>query len=240
MGRGGRGTTRPFYHYFPCCSKMPNRAPVLPRKTPIGPAPHPFFSALTFSRARCDLWSSHFLQPFAERDRCDACKDTGPLSRRGGGRALLDWTEKWGPFEEGAGWAGWKEAAGKSHREACGMPRRHGWPPACWHKEGFGLVAVYLQLPLLRQLTCQSFQCSGERCYQDEAHGNNSQLCHNASHCEVRAPGMPNGKGGGREQGVLLLQPQQGLLKSRCQLCSRSAAFAALSSQQHQLHSAMQ
>ncbi|XP_058051485.1 uncharacterized protein LOC131204328 isoform X3 [Ahaetulla prasina] len=35
------------------------------------------------------------------------------------------------------------------------------------------------------QLTCQSFQCSGERCYQEEAHGNNSQLCHNASHCEL-------------------------------------------------------
>ncbi|XP_058051483.1 uncharacterized protein LOC131204328 isoform X2 [Ahaetulla prasina] len=34
-------------------------------------------------------------------------------------------------------------------------------------------------------LTCQSFQCSGERCYQEEAHGNNSQLCHNASHCEL-------------------------------------------------------
>ncbi|XP_026529460.1 uncharacterized protein LOC113416030 [Notechis scutatus] len=34
-------------------------------------------------------------------------------------------------------------------------------------------------------LSCQSFQCSGERCYQDEAHGNNSQLCHNASHCEL-------------------------------------------------------
>ncbi|XP_039185145.1 uncharacterized protein LOC120301681 [Crotalus tigris] len=42
-----------------------------------------------------------------------------------------------------------------------------------------------MPLPLLQQLTCQSFQCSGERCYQDEAHGNNSQLCHNASHCEL-------------------------------------------------------
>ncbi|KAL7980592.1 hypothetical protein Chor_001746 [Crotalus horridus] len=38
---------------------------------------------------------------------------------------------------------------------------------------------------VMPQLTCQSFQCSGERCYQDEAHGNNSQLCHNASHCEL-------------------------------------------------------
>ncbi|XP_053124615.1 uncharacterized protein LOC128333299 [Hemicordylus capensis] len=34
-------------------------------------------------------------------------------------------------------------------------------------------------------LTCQSFQCSGERCYQDGAHGNNTEPCHNASHCEL-------------------------------------------------------
>ncbi|XP_070619892.1 uncharacterized protein [Erythrolamprus reginae] len=34
-------------------------------------------------------------------------------------------------------------------------------------------------------LTCQSFQCSGERCYQEEALGNSSQLCPNASHCEL-------------------------------------------------------
>ncbi|XP_025027257.1 uncharacterized protein LOC112541560 isoform X2 [Python bivittatus] len=32
---------------------------------------------------------------------------------------------------------------------------------------------------------CQSFQCSGERCYQDEAHGNNTLPCHNASRCEL-------------------------------------------------------
>lgn len=72
------------------------------------------------------------------------------------------------------------------------MPQRHSWPPECWHKKGFGLVAAYLQLPLFWQLTCQSFQCSGERCYQEEAHGNNFQLCHNASQCEVRIPEMPN------------------------------------------------
>ncbi|XP_048355330.1 uncharacterized protein LOC125434253 isoform X2 [Sphaerodactylus townsendi] len=34
-------------------------------------------------------------------------------------------------------------------------------------------------------LTCQSFQCSGEQCYQNEAHGNNTEPCHNATHCEL-------------------------------------------------------
>ncbi|XP_061453594.1 uncharacterized protein LOC133370789 [Rhineura floridana] len=34
-------------------------------------------------------------------------------------------------------------------------------------------------------LTCQHFQCSGKRCYQDEAHGNSTEACHNASHCEL-------------------------------------------------------
>lgn len=95
--------------------------------------------SLTFSRARCDLWSSHFLQPFPERDRCDTCKETGLLSRRGE-PFFLSWTEKWGPFEEGGGWTGWRQQG-----RAVG---RHSWPPECWHKKGFGLVTVYLQLPL--------------------------------------------------------------------------------------------
>ncbi|XP_074418868.1 uncharacterized protein LOC141733034 isoform X2 [Larus michahellis] len=34
-------------------------------------------------------------------------------------------------------------------------------------------------------LTCQSFQCSGERCYQDEAHANETVTCHNETHCEL-------------------------------------------------------
>ncbi|XP_042295743.1 uncharacterized protein LOC121915495 [Sceloporus undulatus] len=40
---------------------------------------------------------------------------------------------------------------------------------------------------LVVPLTCQSFQCSGERCYQEVAHGNSSawEPCHNASHCEL-------------------------------------------------------
>ncbi|XP_063274830.1 mucin-2-like [Prinia subflava] len=33
--------------------------------------------------------------------------------------------------------------------------------------------------------TCQSFQCSGERCYQDEAHANGTTTCHNETHCEL-------------------------------------------------------
>ncbi|KAM6043704.1 uncharacterized protein LJ206_019045 isoform 4-T4 [Theristicus caerulescens] len=33
-------------------------------------------------------------------------------------------------------------------------------------------------------LTCQSFQCSGERCYQDEAHANETVTCHNETYCE--------------------------------------------------------
>ncbi|XP_039241296.1 uncharacterized protein LOC114001619 [Pipra filicauda] len=34
-------------------------------------------------------------------------------------------------------------------------------------------------------LTCQSFQCSGERCYQDEAHSNRTVTCHNETYCEL-------------------------------------------------------
>ncbi|KAM6043702.1 uncharacterized protein LJ206_019045 isoform 2-T2 [Theristicus caerulescens] len=34
-------------------------------------------------------------------------------------------------------------------------------------------------------LTCQSFQCSGERCYQDEAHANETVTCHNETYCEL-------------------------------------------------------
>ncbi|KAG6928337.1 hypothetical protein G0U57_008192 [Chelydra serpentina] len=34
-------------------------------------------------------------------------------------------------------------------------------------------------------LTCPSFQCSGERCYQDEAYANDTVTCHNESHCEL-------------------------------------------------------
>ncbi|XP_069731489.1 uncharacterized protein [Phaenicophaeus curvirostris] len=34
-------------------------------------------------------------------------------------------------------------------------------------------------------LTCQSFQCSGERCYQDEAHANKTMTCHNETFCEL-------------------------------------------------------
>ncbi|XP_053255159.1 uncharacterized protein LOC128418969 isoform X3 [Podarcis raffonei] len=37
----------------------------------------------------------------------------------------------------------------------------------------------------MMNLTCQSFQCSGERCYHDEAHGNNTETCHNTTHCEL-------------------------------------------------------
>nr|XP_041576648.1 mucin-5AC [Taeniopygia guttata] len=33
--------------------------------------------------------------------------------------------------------------------------------------------------------TCQSFQCSGERCYQDGAHANGTATCHNETHCEL-------------------------------------------------------
>ncbi|XP_075029962.1 uncharacterized protein LOC142092998 [Calonectris borealis] len=33
-------------------------------------------------------------------------------------------------------------------------------------------------------LTCQSFQCSGERCYQAEAHANETVTCHNETYCE--------------------------------------------------------
>lgn len=35
------------------------------------------------------------------------------------------------------------------------------------------------------QLSCQSFQCSGERCYQDEAHSNMTTTCYNETFCEV-------------------------------------------------------
>ncbi|XP_067389867.1 mucin-5AC-like [Emydura macquarii macquarii] len=34
-------------------------------------------------------------------------------------------------------------------------------------------------------LTCQSFQCSGERCYQDDAYDNDTVTCHHESHCEL-------------------------------------------------------
>ncbi|XP_021230938.1 uncharacterized protein PB18E9.04c-like isoform X1 [Numida meleagris] len=34
-------------------------------------------------------------------------------------------------------------------------------------------------------LSCQSFQCSGERCYQDEAHSNVTAPCHNETFCEL-------------------------------------------------------
>ncbi|XP_038233973.1 uncharacterized protein LOC119845578 isoform X2 [Dermochelys coriacea] len=34
-------------------------------------------------------------------------------------------------------------------------------------------------------ITCQSFQCSGERCYQEEAYANDTMTCHNESHCEL-------------------------------------------------------
>ncbi|XP_071655120.1 uncharacterized protein [Patagioenas fasciata] len=34
-------------------------------------------------------------------------------------------------------------------------------------------------------LTCQSFQCSGERCYQDRAHANETVTCQNETHCEL-------------------------------------------------------
>ncbi|XP_068015018.1 uncharacterized protein [Melanerpes formicivorus] len=34
-------------------------------------------------------------------------------------------------------------------------------------------------------LTCQSFQCSGERCYQDVSHINETVTCHNETHCEL-------------------------------------------------------
>ncbi|XP_023796762.1 uncharacterized protein LOC111939011 isoform X2 [Cyanistes caeruleus] len=33
--------------------------------------------------------------------------------------------------------------------------------------------------------TCQSFQCSGERCYQDAAHTNRTTTCHNETYCEL-------------------------------------------------------
>ncbi|XP_068028898.1 uncharacterized protein [Anomalospiza imberbis] len=33
--------------------------------------------------------------------------------------------------------------------------------------------------------TCQSFQCSGERCYQDGAHANGTTTCQNETHCEL-------------------------------------------------------
>nr|XP_047929214.1 uncharacterized protein LOC125183903 isoform X2 [Anser cygnoides] len=33
-------------------------------------------------------------------------------------------------------------------------------------------------------LTCQSFQCSGERCYQDEAYANETATCPNETFCE--------------------------------------------------------
>ncbi|XP_053855083.1 mucin-5AC-like [Vidua macroura] len=33
--------------------------------------------------------------------------------------------------------------------------------------------------------TCQSFQCSGERCYQDGAHANRTTTCQNETHCEL-------------------------------------------------------
>ncbi|EMP34863.1 Splicing factor 3A subunit 3 [Chelonia mydas] len=35
------------------------------------------------------------------------------------------------------------------------------------------------------EITCQSFQCSGERCYQEEAYANDTATCHNESHCEL-------------------------------------------------------
>lgn len=45
------------------------------------------------------------------------------------------------------------------------------------------------------QQTCQSFQCSGERCYQDEAHANRTTACHNETYCEVwRCRGAATGK----------------------------------------------
>ncbi|XP_066191568.1 uncharacterized protein [Sylvia atricapilla] len=33
--------------------------------------------------------------------------------------------------------------------------------------------------------TCQSFQCSGERCYQDGAQANGTTTCHNETYCEL-------------------------------------------------------
>ncbi|XP_016852604.2 uncharacterized protein LOC103280538 isoform X1 [Anolis carolinensis] len=46
-----------------------------------------------------------------------------------------------------------------------------------------------LSAELVMPLTCQAFQCFGERCYQEAAvvvHGNSSwESCHNASHCEL-------------------------------------------------------
>ncbi|XP_033375537.1 mucin-5AC-like [Parus major] len=33
--------------------------------------------------------------------------------------------------------------------------------------------------------TCQSFQCSGERCYQDAGHANRTTTCHNETYCEL-------------------------------------------------------
>ncbi|XP_044277282.1 uncharacterized protein LOC123018889 isoform X2 [Varanus komodoensis] len=35
------------------------------------------------------------------------------------------------------------------------------------------------------QVTCQSFQCSGARCYQEEVHRNSVEFCHNASYCKL-------------------------------------------------------
>ncbi|KAM4884954.1 uncharacterized protein FYW23_012611 [Sylvia borin] len=40
--------------------------------------------------------------------------------------------------------------------------------------------------------TCQSFQCSGERCYQDGAQANGTTTCHNETYCELYRFSMTN------------------------------------------------
>ncbi|XP_042741070.1 uncharacterized protein LOC122187546 isoform X2 [Lagopus leucura] len=48
-------------------------------------------------------------------------------------------------------------------------------------------VAANSSMNLTEQtlLSCQSFQCFGERCYQDEAHRNTTATCHNETLCEL-------------------------------------------------------
>ncbi|XP_052554502.1 pneumococcal serine-rich repeat protein-like isoform X2 [Tympanuchus pallidicinctus] len=48
-------------------------------------------------------------------------------------------------------------------------------------------VAANASVNLTEQtlLSCQSFQCFGERCYQDEAHRNTTATCHNETLCEL-------------------------------------------------------
>ncbi|XP_042689786.1 serine-rich adhesin for platelets-like [Centrocercus urophasianus] len=48
-------------------------------------------------------------------------------------------------------------------------------------------VAANTSVNLTEQtlLSCQSFQCFGERCYQDEAHRNTTATCHNETLCEL-------------------------------------------------------